>query len=166
MGNDAFVSSIHETTICIVVSVYKISSNASFIAKNIPRSYIDMNSSISFINWISQLTAEFVFVGLLFKVLSNSVKVFTSVFCLESLRRFPLQWRHNGRDCVWNHQPHDCLLGQRAKKTSEPHVTGLYAGNSPVTGEFPAQMASSAENVAIWWRHHAKLPISLRVSLM
>ena len=30
----------------------------------------------------------------------------------------------------------------------------LFAGNSPVTGEFPAQMASYAENVSIWWRHH------------
>ena len=27
----------------------------------------------------------------------------------------------------------------------------------PVTGEFPAQMASNAENVSIWWRHHAYL---------
>ena len=33
-------------------------------------------------------------------------------------------------------------------------VTGLCAGNSPKTGEFPAQMASNAENVSIWWRHH------------
>ena len=24
-----------------------------------------------------------------------------------------------------------------------------------VAGEFPAQMASNAENVSIWWRHHA-----------
>ena len=23
-----------------------------------------------------------------------------------------------------------------------------------VTGEFPAQMASNAENASIWWRHH------------
>ena len=23
-----------------------------------------------------------------------------------------------------------------------------------MTGEFPAQMASNAENVSIWWRHH------------
>ena len=28
------------------------------------------------------------------------------------------------------------------------------AGNSPATGEFPAQMASNAEKVSIWWRHH------------
>ena len=26
--------------------------------------------------------------------------------------------------------------------------------SSPVTGEFPAQMASNTENVSIWWRHH------------
>ena len=31
------------------------------------------------------------------------------------------------------------------------------AGNSPGTGEFPAQMASNAENVSNWWRHHACL---------
>ena len=70
-----------------------------------------------------------------------------------------LQWRHNGRDDVSNHQPHDYLhnrLFRRwSKKTSKLRVTGLCAGNSPVTSEFPAQMASSAENVFIWWRHHA-----------
>ena len=67
-----------------------------------------------------------------------------------------LQWRHNGSDSVSNHQPHDCLLNhlfrRRSKKTSKLRVTGLCAGNSPVTGEFPAQMASNAANVSIWWR--------------
>ena len=29
-------------------------------------------------------------------------------------------------------------------------------GNSPVTSEFPAQMAGNAENVSIWWWHHGK----------
>ena len=42
----------------------------------------------------------------------------------------------------------------RSKKTSKLRVTGLCAGNSPGTGEFPEQMASYAENVSIWWRHH------------
>ena len=69
-----------------------------------------------------------------------------------------LQWRHNERDGVSNHQPHDCLLNRlfrrRSKKTSKLRVTGLCAGNSPVTGEFPAQRTSNAENVSIWWRHH------------
>ena len=72
----------------------------------------------------------------------------------------PLQWRHNGRESVLNHQPHDCLLNclfsRRSNKTSKLRVTGLCEGNSPVTGEFPAQRASNAENVSIWWRHHEK----------
>ena len=29
-------------------------------------------------------------------------------------------------------------------------------GNSPVTPEFPAQKASNAEHVSIWWRHHVE----------
>ena len=44
--------------------------------------------------------------------------------------------------------------GADQKKTSKLRVTGLWVGNSPVNGEFPAQMASNAENVPIWWRHH------------
>ena len=63
----------------------------------------------------------------------------------------PLQWHHNGCDSVSNHQPHDCLLNRlfrrRLKKTSQLHVIGLCEGDSPGTGEFPAQMASNAENV-------------------
>ena len=43
----------------------------------------------------------------------------------------------------------------RSKKTSKFCVIGLCEGNSPVTGEFPAQRASNTENVPIWWRHHA-----------
>ena len=69
-----------------------------------------------------------------------------------------LQWRHNGQDGISDHQPHNCLLNclfrRRSKKTSKLRVTGLCAGNSPGTGEFPTQMASNAENVSIWWRHH------------
>ena len=40
-----------------------------------------------------------------------------------------------------------------SEKTSKLRVTGLCEGNSPVTGEFPTQRASNAENVSIWWRH-------------
>ena len=69
-----------------------------------------------------------------------------------------LQWRHNGRDSVSNHQPHYGLLNllfrRRSKKTSKLRVTGLCAGNSPETGEFPTQMASNAGSVSIWWGHH------------
>ena len=37
---------------------------------------------------------------------------------------------------------------------SKLHITGLCVVNSPGTGEFPAQMATYAENASIWWRHH------------
>ena len=67
-----------------------------------------------------------------------------------------LRWRHNDHDGVSNHQPHGCLLNRlfrrRSKKTSKIG-----------TGEFPAQRASDAENVSIWWRQHA-LWISLITS--
>ena len=72
-----------------------------------------------------------------------------------------LQWRHNGRDRVSNHQPHDRLLNRlfrrRSKKTSKLCVTGLCADNSLVNSELPAQMTCNAENVSIWWRHHEKV---------
>ena len=80
---------------------------------------------------------------------------------LINLIRDPLQWRHYGCDRVSNHQRHHCLLNRIfrrwSKKTSKLRVTGLCAGNSPGTSEceFPAQMASNAENVSIWWRYHA-----------
>ena len=84
-----------------------------------------------------------------------------------------LQWRQNDHDSVSNHQPHDrllnCLFGRRSKKTSKLRVTGLCVVNSPGTGEFPAQMASNAENVSIWWRHHVVIraqvsPCSRKIS--
>ena len=72
-----------------------------------------------------------------------------------------LQWRHNEHDCVSNHQPHYCLpnrlFTRRSKKTSKLRVTGLCVGNSPVTGEFPAQRASNAGNASIWWRQHREV---------
>ena len=69
------------------------------------------------------------------------------------LQQGPLQWRHNESDGVSNNRCLDCLIhplfNRRSKKTSKLHVTGLCEGNSPVTGEFPAQRASNAENVSI-----------------
>ena len=60
-----------------------------------------------------------------------------------------LQWRHNEGDGVSNHRRLDCLLNRlfrrRSKKTSKLRVTGLCEGNSPETGEIPAQRASNAE---------------------
>ena len=83
---------------------------------------------------------------------------YTYVSFINTRSSTELQWRHNGRDGVLDHQLHDCLLnrlfGRRSKKISKLRATGLCAGNSLVTGEFPAQRVSNAENVSIWWRHH------------
>ena len=91
---------------------------------------------------------------------SLGTSVYRSMIYVQLNKVYSLQWRHNGRDGVSNHQPHQCLLnrlfGRRSKKTSNLRVTGLCAGNSPGTGEFPAQMASSAENVSNIWRHHVE----------
>ena len=80
----------------------------------------------------------------------------------------PLQRHHIGHDGVSNHQPYHCslnrLFGRRSKKTSKLRVTGLRVGNSPRTGEIPAQMASNAKNVSIWWRHHATCQNTGRLS--
>ena len=100
----------------------------------------------------------------------SSMAAIEDLMCLvsndnESFHRYDivsscisLHWRHNDNDGVSNHQPHGCLLNRsfrrRSKKTSKLRVTGLCVGNSPGTGEFPAQRASYAENVSIWWRHH------------
>ena len=81
-----------------------------------------------------------------------------------------LQWRHNGHDSVSNHQPHHCLFNRlfrrRSKKTSKLRIAGLCEGNSPEAGEFPAQMASNAENVSIWWRHHGQHQIQGAIPTM
>ena len=75
-----------------------------------------------------------------------------------------LQWCHNGRNGVSNYRPLDCVLNRllmrRPKKTLKLRFTGLCGGNSQVTGEIPAQKASNAENVSIWWRHHVSVVYS------
>ena len=74
------------------------------------------------------------------------------------LLSYSLQWRHNGCDGVSNHQLHHCLpnrlFRRRSKKAPKPHLTGLCAGNSLMSGELPAQVSSNTESVSIWWRHH------------
>ena len=52
------------------------------------------------------------------------------------------------------------MFRPRSKKTSKFSITGLCAGNSPVTSEFPSQRASNAENVSIWWYHYHDLSTS------
>ena len=75
----------------------------------------------------------------------------------KSRHPIPLQWRHNERDGVSNHQPHDCLLNRlfrhRSRNIKAPR-------HWPLWGEFtgdrwiPRTKASNAENVSNWWCHH------------
>ena len=73
---------------------------------------------------------------------------------------YTLHSRQNERDGVSNLWPLECLFNRlfrsRSKKTSKLCVTGLCEGNSPPTGEFPAQRVSNGENVSISWRHHVQ----------
>ena len=91
-------------------------------------------------------------------VASENTVIGTVCASWNMARDTALQWRCTGRDGISNHQPHNCLLNhlfrRRSKKTSKLRVTGFCVGNSRMTGEFYAQMASNAENVSIWWRHH------------
>ena len=69
---------------------------------------------------------------------------FLDVVCTtESEHRITSHWRHNEGDGISNHRRLDCLLNRlfrrRSEKTSKLRVTCLREGNSPVTGEFPAQ---------------------------
>ena len=68
-----------------------------------------------------------------------------------------LQWRHNDHDNVSNHQPHGCLLNRlfmRSKENTKVPRHWPLCGEITGADEFPAQKASNAENVSIWWRHY------------
>ena len=88
----------------------------------------------------------------------NKLFMFCCVLCGVIL--VALQWRHHWRDSVWNHHATLTIVYSTvySKKTLKLRVTGLCAGNSPVTGEFPAQMAINAKNVSNWWRHQGFYP--------
>ena len=88
------------------------------------------------------------------------------------VRTGSLQWRHNGRDGPSNHQPHHCLLNHlfrsRSKKTSKFRDTGLCAGNSPLTGEFPHKWPVTRKMfpfddviMFIWWIKKITLVFSI-----
>ena len=70
-----------------------------------------------------------------------------------------LQWSHNERHGISNHRCLECLLTRLFRRTSKKTSKLHWAlwGNPPVTGGFPSQRASNAENVPIWWRHHGTL---------
>ena len=78
---------------------------------------------------------------------------------LRKHKQRSLQWRLNWHDGVSNHQLKSVYSPVYSGADQGKHQSSAslaFEGNSPVTGEFSAQRASNAENVSIWWRHHAK----------
>ena len=83
-----------------------------------------------------------------------------------------LQWRHNGRDSVSNHQPHECLLNRLIRRrkhqssASLAFVRGIHRGpvTRPVTRKmfsFDDVIMKQLETFAVQWRislHLASCP--------
>ena len=85
----------------------------------------------------------------------------TSVSCCSHLNyrvqnwfNPPIQWRHNERDGVSRLFTQPFVQAHIKEIIKAPRHWPLWG---EFTGEFPAQRVSDAENVSIWWRHHAKL---------
>ena len=118
------------------------------------------------INYVHQEKIKYfiVLIGTIFLLTINMCDRGRTITHLQ-ISWFHTQVYNNGRDGISNHQPHECLLSRlirrRSEKTSKLHVTGFCAGNSLMTGEFPAQIASNAEYVSNWWRHHGLVRIPL-----
>ena len=80
------------------------------------REFYQFKQSILLVeSWLAlTLWVTFNFSGLL------AAKLYSSVYCI--MRKKSLQWCHNGRNGVSDHQPHHCLfnrlLRRRSKKTS------------------------------------------------
>ena len=74
-------------------------------------------------------------------IFSKKIRYMNGFLMLLKILSFPLQWLHNERDGVLNHQLHDYLLNRlfkaQIKETSKLRVTGLCEGISTVTGELP-----------------------------
>ena len=90
-----------------------------------------------------------------------AIAVLADVPALTGTRySWTLQWRHNGRDGVSNHQPrfgYSTFIQAQIKENIKAPCHWSLCGNSPVTGEFPTQKVSNAEYASIWWRHHGSL---------
>ena len=50
-----------------------------------------------------------------------SVEIYLELLLWTQIWLLPLRWRHNGRDSVSNHQPHDCLLNVYSDADQRKH---------------------------------------------
>ena len=56
------------------------------------------------------------------------------IWDLAKHNKIALQRRHNKRVCVWNHQPHDCLINRLFKAQMKENIKALR--HWPLCGEF------------------------------
>ena len=85
-----------------------------------------------------------------------SLRMFSTYFHIF----ITLRWRHNGRDSVTNHQPHDCLLNhysdadqiKHQSSTSPAFVRGIHRGpmNSPHKWPVMRKMLPFDDVIMIW----------------
>ena len=89
--------------------------------------------------------------------------ILLSLFSIKDIKIDPYRWLLQYSDVIMgamasHGEHHECLLNRsfrrRSKKQTKPPRHWPLCGEFTVTGEFPAQMASNAENCSIWWRHH------------
>ena len=85
-------------------------------------------------------------------VILSSVFIWINITFLAYQWHMLLHWRYNGRDGVSKHQRLDCLLNHLWVEIEENIKAPRHW---PVTSRFPSLKTNNAENVSIWWRHHA-----------
>ena len=92
---------------------------------------------------------------------SANINPTTNIWSSKIIAWNSLRWRHNGRDGIWNHQPHPCLLNrlfgvdQRKHQSSASlaFVWGIHRGpvNTPHKWPVTRKMFPSDDAIMSCW---------------
>ena len=119
-----------------------------------------------------QIIADLLSVYIYLQFTISSVIGNKHIFKIATQMARTLRWRSIRHGGVSNRQPHLTIVystvysGADQRKHQSSASLAFVRGNSPGTGEFPAQMASNAENISIWWRHHGSMTWSTHVVIL
>ena len=80
-----------------------------------------MISVTNIVQWILIYT-ELLGTGVLVALVIVVVGTFNNNRGDKNKHMYTLQWRHNERDCVSNHQPRDCLLNRLVKTQGKENI--------------------------------------------
>ena len=78
---------------------------------------------------------------------------------------YTLQWRHNERDDVSNHQRLSVCSTISSGADQRKHQSFASLAFVIVTSGFPSQRVSDVVNVSIWWRHHRVFNVQSKVTV-